>query len=366
MKTLFLHIGHYKTGTSAIQKFCSDHARALAQIGLYYPAVARPQNNNTNHGQLSLSLAQAHGFQPPPWYVERRSPDEVFSEFREDVEKSGHDRILISSEEFFQLGLRENPLAAIADLRERLTGFDVRIILYIREPMSLLRSWFNQRNKGPRGTRTFPVFFQNLNPDFLSQLAPYKCFVEIFGSRNILVRSYVHRGMAHIADFLGALGQTSFPDLEMTDNDILVNTAVPIERVEAKRIEKRQERDLDTVTLSRISSLEGLLDKTAQINRAFSEIARKSNIPLTSALSLTNVFRHHRALITPLVAAGEANDKEAAILRDIAFEAETHDLELAAELMRTARLIRPRGAIIRRKLEEYERLLAEENARRTG
>jgi hypothetical protein len=40
--------------------------------------------------------------------------------------------------------------------------------------------------------------------------------------------------------------------------------------------------------------------------------------------------------------------------------AESHDLELARQLMRTAQMIRPRGALIRRKLEKYESLLAEE------
>jgi hypothetical protein len=73
-----------------------------------------------------------------------------------------------------------------------------------------------------------------------------------------------------------------------------------------------------------------------------------------------NVFRYHNELTRPLVKNGSVNKKEAVILRDIAFEAESHNLELARQLMRTAQMIRPRGALIRRKLEIYESLLAEE------
>ena len=69
---------------------------------------------------------------------------------------------------------------------------------------------------------------------------------------------------------------------------------------------------------------------------------------------MLNVFRYHNKLTRPLVENGSVNKKEAVILRDIAFEAESHDLKLARQL------IRPRGALIRRKLEKYESLLAEE------
>ena len=35
MKRLYIHIGHYKTGTSAIQKYCSDNDRSLAKSNYF-------------------------------------------------------------------------------------------------------------------------------------------------------------------------------------------------------------------------------------------------------------------------------------------------------------------------------------------
>ena len=37
MKTLYLHIGTSKTGTSAIQIFCKDNQETLKKQGYYYP-----------------------------------------------------------------------------------------------------------------------------------------------------------------------------------------------------------------------------------------------------------------------------------------------------------------------------------------
>lgn len=37
MKTLYLHIGTPKTGTSAIQIFCKDNQETLKKQGYYYP-----------------------------------------------------------------------------------------------------------------------------------------------------------------------------------------------------------------------------------------------------------------------------------------------------------------------------------------
>ena len=351
MKRLYIHIGHYKTGTSAIQKYCSDNARALAEAGYFYPPVARPGNNPTNHGDLSLLLAAKHGFNPPPWYgANGKDIETIYAAFLDSARAARQQNILVSSEEFFQLGLRADPAAALAELKDRLAEFDVRIVLYIREPLALLKSWYNELNKGPHGTRSFPVFFRNIDPDFLAQTSVWRRFAEAFGEPAMIVRSYKHTGLDHIRDFLAGIGCDHVPK----GQDVRVQEAQDLETLELARIAKRGDADYDETTLSRFGPVQALAAKVARINTGFAEISARSDMPQDSQLSLAGLFAHHERLIAPLVARKCMNDKEAEILRDAALALAPEDPAAALVLMRTAHAIRPKGPFIAQKLQEYE------------
>lgn len=358
MKTLYIHIGHYKTGTSAIQKYCSANAATLAKNGYYYPPVARPPRNDTNHGELSLSLASTHGFRPPPWYAGRTDIDAVYGAFQADVAAAPQGSILVSSEEFMQLALGKTSGAAIRDLHHRLENFDTRIVLYIREPMALLKSWYNEVNKGPYGTRTFPVFFKNLDTNFLSQWQTYKKFANVFGSDRVIVRSYKHTGMDHIRDFLEAIGYAPLP----TGGDaISAQEGQDLKTLEMARLAKKRMHSYDHATLSKFGNIGALASRVDRINSRFAELSALSDVPLQSELSLVNIFRHMQALITPLKAQKCTNDKEADIMRNAALRVEENDPELALALMRIAQIVRPGGNLINRKVEAYERLISEQS-----
>lgn len=354
MKTIYLHIGHYKTGTSAFQRYCSDNARALKENGYLYPPVARPKNNRTNHGDLSLTLAAKHGFVPPAWYSDEKHVDDVYQEFLECVRGAEQDKILVSSEEFLQLALRQDSDAALSELRDRMDDFDVNILFCIREPLSLLKSWYNEVNKGGHGTRNFTVFFRNLNPNFLGQHLVYERFAEVFGADRMIVRTYQHQGMDHIRDMLQGIGYGPLP--EKTEKAPRVQVAQDLGTLELARLSKRRDGSFDEATLSEFKTLRVLGRKVDRINAEFRKISALSDTPRQSELSLVNIFRHLQALLTPVVESRCANDKEADILRDAALEAETFDLELALVLMQTAQLVRPSGAFINRKVREYEQM----------
>ena len=350
MKRLFIHIGHYKTGTSSIQKYCSDNANALGRAGYFYPPVARPNNNPTNHGDLSLLLAARHGFAPPPWYGGNRDVDEAYANFLASARGASQENILISSEEFVQLALREDPASAIADLRDRLSEFDVRIVFFIRDPMALIKSWYNEVNKAPRGTRPFPVFVKNINPEFLGQYFVWRHFADVFGEDAMIVRGYQHLGLRHIRDFLESIGCAHRP----AGRDLREQPAQDIDKLELVRIAKRQDIDFDDATLSRIGTIESYLAKLDRINADFAKLSAKADAPVESTLSLANVFRHHARLIAPLVQNRCVNDKEAPLLRDAAIAVEESDPEAALVLMQIAHKIRPNGQFIIDKLQEYE------------
>ncbi|WP_157374416.1 hypothetical protein [Salipiger sp. CCB-MM3] len=249
-----------------------------------------------------------------------------------------------------QLALRENSEAAIDELRNRLSEFDVRIVMYIRDPMALLKSWYNEVNKAPQGTRPFPVFFKNLNPDFLAQEAVWKRFSNTFGERAMIVRSYKYVGSDHIRDFLEGIGCEHEP----AGDEVREQIAQSMDTLELIRISKRRDSDFDDATLSRTGPMKKLQEKIENINFRFSKLSSLSDLPVESTLSLASVFRHHERLIAPLIKYKCVNDKEANILRDAAISLEKEDPEAALVLMRTALSIRPNGRFIAEKLKKYE------------
>ena len=348
-KKIFLHIGHYKTGTSAIQNFLSDNVARLRKRGFLYPTGLRPRNNPTNHGILSLSLAQEYGFHGPGWYSEKISADEAYAALHAELNEAREENIILSSEEYVQLALCSDPNAAVADLKKHLAPYPVTVVFYIREPMALLKSWFNERNKGPMATRTFPILFMKLSRDFLGQQAIRAVFARHFGEENIKTLTYKHIGEEHIAEFLQATG-CNMPVSKGAGK--LVQQAIPEELLETSRLAKERAGTLDDYTISRIN-IQNLIRKVGEINAEYDQVAKLSDDARPSRLSSEAIIEYYARLLHPLQPTGSLNQKEANNLRDLALRIENSDQALALALMRTAQMIRPNGEFINKKIAEY-------------
>lgn len=239
-KVLYIHIGNFKTGTSAIQKFCHDHSEALQKAGLYYFKSCRPERNHTNHGRLSLELFKKFGGNPPGWYVDEYSYDSAVTEIKKEiVENSSFDKYLISSEEFYRLGGLSNSQEVIQTLKQSFNGLDIdiKIIMYAREPLAFLTSWYNQVTKGDgQPTRTFNDFVWNIPEFFIDPYINYDVWSDVFGKDNIIVKEYQYKGNEHLKDFLGVITPefSGFQD----DKVFAVNTGLTSEKLETSRIKK--------------------------------------------------------------------------------------------------------------------------------
>ncbi|MFS4438193.1 hypothetical protein ACMA5I_08265 [Paracoccaceae bacterium GXU_MW_L88] len=316
MKTIYLHIGHYKTGSTAIQAYCHEHADALREVGYLYPSSARPNNSPTTHGHLALTLGRDHGFIPPAWYGAKIPTDEPYAQILREIEAAPEQNIIISSEEFVQLAMRRDPEAAVADLKARLSGYDVKIVFYFREPLSLLKSWYNQVNKGSRPTRNFPTFFMNVVQSFLGQRGIYHHFAQIFGRQNMILRPYGAVGTAHISGFLEAVGCSHRPSADLP----LVNEAQDLAKLEIIRLNKERPADLtyDRLTITEFEDPEPFLQRIERVNRGYGELMKIAGQPASSALSAPAILDHYAALLLPASAEVPLNPKEADRLRSLA------------------------------------------------
>lgn len=125
VRTIYIHIGTYKTGSSSIQRALSDHASDLAKAGYQYP-----QNGRVNpfaHNNI------AYEFLASPFLV----PEKGFlADVLREYERSGLPNLLLSSEDFFWLQ-KSHIDALVTQLPD-----DARkqVIVYLRRQDELLQS----------------------------------------------------------------------------------------------------------------------------------------------------------------------------------------------------------------------------------
>ncbi|SDF92039.1 hypothetical protein [Alloyangia pacifica] len=138
-KSVILHIGHGKTGTSAIQSFLASNVHQLEQDGVIYPKHA------------SFEKAQRGGI------TSGNCPDEackIFEEIRKEAETAeNRARILFSGEHMFY-----QRIEIIQEIECMIGGFDFEVIMFIRNPLEMAAAVYHQRVKRHEETRELEEF----------------------------------------------------------------------------------------------------------------------------------------------------------------------------------------------------------------
>ncbi len=152
MKKVLLHIGTGKTGSSSIQKTLSRNRAALKSLGISYPKYGHP----TNHEELNIPIKGDKG---PRAIRERfKREEEDFESYRQRLleEFLGHlnsnSDSIISAEHLYTLNQER-----INFLKQQFEkcGIDrVKVIIYLREPVSLYKSQLQQKLKASSQTIT--------------------------------------------------------------------------------------------------------------------------------------------------------------------------------------------------------------------
>lgn len=219
MKTLYIHIGCPKTGTTSLQYFCKENSDTLAEHGIYfpvfpqrYPGVGHFRNAHFLFGHQYNSDGQIDLLEEKRIF--RLNMDHIIYKF------SKYDNILISDEGLWYAAHYNKKDLWETLQKEALTNsFEIKIIVYLRRQDALLNSIWNQKIKESKQryrsmtwdkftNLSVPAAYLNYD-EGLSEIADY------FGFKNIIVRRYGKRYFKNGSiydDFLDTLGLT------LTDN----------------------------------------------------------------------------------------------------------------------------------------------------
>lgn len=217
-KTLYVHVGAGKTGTSALQSFFLLNKKALRDVGVGFPVQGQTKIN----GGLSHHYLSDHG-------AARNS--NALQDWRdlgsEDIETS-----IVSSENLHNKISAPDGAAFFTTIRDTL-DCDIRIVFYIRRQSQWLQSAYAQFVKSDIETRSFPEFVTRYTRNLPDQVLR---FAEIFGPKAIILRPFekaqFHGGeICH--DFCHALGIDWNPAFRLPEGN--ANPRLAPDALELKR-----------------------------------------------------------------------------------------------------------------------------------
>jgi hypothetical protein len=208
-KTVYIHIGHYKTGTTALQMFLSLNRKRLLKSGVDY---CSEMLIHAKHSQLAFSVYREAGVNTlMHGYNEPVSAQAVWERLMDYVEKSPAANVMVSTEEFMRMGAHPE---AVSILKPIVQGcqekVDFRVIAYLRAPGAHLRSWYNQLVKMRIVTADFNTAIcggiEPIHYDYAQALAPW---IDILGEDSVFLRPYredYRLGNGLFDDFLSIFG----------------------------------------------------------------------------------------------------------------------------------------------------------------
>ncbi|MBL4659147.1 MAG: hypothetical protein JKY19_02235 [Alcanivoracaceae bacterium] len=226
MKTIYLHIGLGKTGTTTIQKYMGHNFQVFLEHGLHYI-----QSSGGIHGAGHQSFAKSFIHQMPG-YMQAPVNDvsdrnAVIGEIRECKE----DNILLSSENF-QLADPER----VKDFLDNI-GLELqyKIILFVRSQDELAESEYNQMVKVRKEKRTFYSYVKSeFDGDFMRLASRWG---KTFGESNIICKIYNAKGYTVLADFFTCLPEnikkvkSTLPSIKGSSNKSLGYAQLMIKRM---------------------------------------------------------------------------------------------------------------------------------------
>lgn len=265
---VFLHIGHYKCGTTALQRRLSSQRQVLADQGVIYPKLDHLRDGRRplpNHSTLAFEMLRERSMQIPPWYRQRRADliqpptMELMRDRVRDVLDEAERRdadVIISSEEFMRFGDGAKAEGLVDELLELFEGADVVAFAHLRRPDAHMPSFYNQLVKlGSVPTNLSNNLNNSLRPIHVEYNNALRPWVEALGPDRVIVRRYEHREGDITDDFLTGVGL----DVELA--------------ADSERWDNERFPDMYVETVRRWNQLQAPPELTAQVMRTATHLA---------------------------------------------------------------------------------------------
>lgn len=288
MKTLYLHIGLPKTGSTAIQRFCFYNKEILAANGYCYDMVMK---STTRVPSYVNGLFITEKIYDKNGNIDSEATREHFENGLSVVQKqlNEFDNVIISAEPIWNSIRQKEGWLQLKEFHKlcKDNNATIKVIVYLRSQDEYLSSLWKQRIKnGYRIKDWNSTKLQqpsSMKLDFKSRIDKLENF---FGKENIILRIYDRNNFCGsdksiYSDFLDAIGLEKTPDYEVPD--YLINTSVDIEFAEIKRI---------------LNNLQDTFQKNSPISEFFEQIAvqctqKRINNGLPASSMFTNEERKH-------------------------------------------------------------------------
>lgn len=231
---IYIHIGPPKTGTSAIQNWCSRHQKVLLENAVYYPSHTLDENGISSGNLLSLFSKDSNNNLV---YKEEKLLKET-----QRAKELGAKVIIFSSEFFFkQTEFLANAIP------------DAKFIAYIRFGLEQFESSYNQAVKRHGRTTEMSI------PDYPKSqtLLKIQRIIDSFGeSSKMILRAYgssVFYKKNIITDFLSSIEEVDLSNIPVEQEE-RINSSYSHEGLQLKRWFNKFE----------LGSLQGALDAFLQ------------------------------------------------------------------------------------------------------
>ncbi len=239
MKTLYLHIGTPKTGTSALQHFCAHNRKVLLEKGISYPDLGfRFPGIGKNRNAHFLSYREYLEKKKRNYEAEKKIREEGIQKL--DAQFEEYDTVLLSDEHIWNEP--EMDTEALSELAGHFAeiGVTVKIIVYLRRQDQVIQSYWAQKVK-ETSTLTFEKYMTKERYKFfrLDYATRLQEFADAVGKENIIVRCYEkqqYQGEQKniTSDFLHIFGLDITN--EYKDADRVRNTSLEGPYLEVKRL----------------------------------------------------------------------------------------------------------------------------------
>lgn len=204
-KTIYLHIGNFKTGTSSIQKFLDEKRNFLSKNNIFIP-----EGELSYQHSLPISLLIKYSTFRAAWPIVSKDLYYYWNLLSKQIKNTKYDNIIISSEFFCDLvhpQAYSSRHATSEFLKDFFSNYNVKIIFYIREISSYMKSFYKEMIKSGQTKKTFievvDDFIQNKSfHAFPKNILDF--YANIFGKDAIILKQYSRSNLKNndiICDF---------------------------------------------------------------------------------------------------------------------------------------------------------------------